>query len=88
MSTLTINNLECYSVITGGVDYASGPYIVTFNAGVTSVSFDVPIIDDDILEFSEEIFFLIIDQSSLPTGFTVDNPNEVMVTIKDDDGEF
>ena len=75
-------------IFTGSVDYDSGPYTVTFRAGVTNVSFDVPIIDDNIFELFDETFVLTIDQSSLPTGFTVNNPNQAMVTIKDDDGEF
>jgi len=38
---------------TGGADYDSGLYTVTFPAGVTSVSFNVPIIDDEELEKRE-----------------------------------
>jgi len=62
------------------VDYNSGPYPVTFPAGVTSVTFDVPITDDSILEGSEN-FMLTIDQSSLPTGVNRGDPGEATVTI-------
>jgi len=72
----------------GGIDYDSGPYIVTFPARVTSVSFDIAINNDNILELTDEKFDLTISQSSLPTGFTVGNPNRAMVNIKDDDSEF
>ena len=58
--------------ITGGVDYDSGPYSVMFTAGMTSVSFDVPINDDNILETNED-FTLTIDSSSLPNGVTRDS---------------
>ena len=49
----------------GGIDYGSGPYFVMFPAGVTIVSFDVPIIDDNILEGNEK-FRMFIVRSSLP----------------------
>ena len=66
------------------MDYNSGPYPVTFPAGVTSVTFDVPINDDNILEGSEN-FMLTIDQSSLATNVNSGIPNETTVTIVDDD---
>ena len=72
---------------TGAVDYDSGPYTVMFPAGVTSVPFDVPIIDDIILEQNEQ-FGLTIVSSSLPNRFTADNFSEVTVTIIDNDSEW
>jgi len=71
--------------ITGGVDYDSGPYSVMFTAGMTSVSFDVPINDDNILETNED-FTITINSSSLPNGVTRDSPGAATVTIMDDDG--
>jgi len=68
------------------MDYTSGPYPVTFPAGVTSVTFDVPITDDSILEGNEN-FILTIDQSSLPTGVIRGDPDETTVTIVDDDSK-
>jgi len=68
------------------VDYISGPYSVTFSAGVTSITFDVPITDDDILEGSEN-FMLTIDQSSLPANINRGDPGSATVTIVDDDGK-
>ena len=32
------------------MDYTSGPYTVTFPAGVTLITFSIPINDDQILE--------------------------------------
>jgi len=69
------------------VDYNSGPYSVTFPAGMTSVTFDVPINDDNILEGNEN-FMLTIDQPSLPTGVNRGDPSEATVTIVDNDGKL
>ena len=52
---------------------------------MTSVPFDIPINDDDILEGNED-FRLTIDPNSLPpTGVTVGSPDQATVTIVDDD---
>jgi len=69
------------------VDYNSGPYPVTFPAGETSVTFDVPITDDSILE-SNENFMITIDQSSLPTGVIRGDSDEATVTIVDNNGKW
>ena len=68
------------------MDYDSGPYTVTFPAGVTMITFNIPINDDDILEGDEE-FMLTIDETSLPTGVTHGTPCKATVTIVDDDGK-
>ena len=68
-----------------GVDYDSGPHTITFPAGVTRVSFEVPITNDIILEKDEE-FDLIINSSSLPIGVSDSHPSLATVTIVDDDG--
>ena len=85
--TLSQNASRVDNVTGGGVDYGSGPYTVTIPAGQTSVSFDVAIIDDNILETTED-FTLTIIQSSLPTGVTRDNPFRATVTIQDNDREY
>ena len=69
------------------MDYGSGPYTVTFPAGMTSASFDIPI-NDDMISEGDEAFMLIIDPSSLPpTCVSVGSPNQTKVTIRDDDGK-
>ena len=68
------------------MDYTSGPYTVTFPAGQTTATFNVPITDDTILE-GDENFMLIIDETSLPDDVTRGNPDEATVTIVDDDGK-
>ena len=72
----------------GGVDYKSGPYFITFPAGVTRVSFVVVITNDNMLE-GDEMFSLTIDPSTVfpRRRVTVSNPNQVTVTIYDDDGK-
>jgi len=67
------------------VDYNSGPYSVIFPAGVTSVTFDVPITDDDIYEGNEN-FMLTINQFSLPINVNHGDPGEATVTIVNNDG--
>ena len=65
------------------MDYTSGPYTVTFPAGVTMVAFNVPINDDNIYEGNEN--FMLTINSSLPNGVTRGTPSEATVTIVDDD---
>ena len=71
------------------MDYTSGPYTVTFPAGQTTATFDVPINDDNILEDNEN-FILTIDPSSLPSNVTIGDPGQATVTIVDDsnDGNY
>ena len=69
--------LKCYE---GGDDYDSGPYSVTIPAGMTRASFDIAIINDNVVEGNED-FTLVINSSPLPVG----NNNEAVVTIVDDE---
>ena len=50
------------------------------------VTFDVPIINDSILEGNED-FILVIDQASLPNHIIRGIPGLATVTIVDDDSE-
>ena len=70
----------------GGVDYGSGPYTVIFPAGETSMSFDVPLTNDIILE-NTEVFSVAIDPS-LPDRVTVGSPSQATVAIQDSDCEL
>jgi len=69
-------------LITLDDDYNSGQYNITIPAGMTNASFNISISPDNILE-GNELFSLIIDQTSLPTVVVSDNFTLVM--IKDDD---
>ena len=66
------------------MDYTSGLYTVTFPAGQTTTTLNIPINDDDILEIDEN-FMLTINQTSLPTDVTHGNPGQATVTIVDND---
>ena len=68
--------------VTGGVDYESRPYTITFPAGVTKIPFKVPITDDNIFE-GNEYFILTIDSSSLSNNVTLGSPSQVIVNISD-----
>ena len=70
--------------LTGDYDYNSGPYNVLIPAGVTNVSFTVPIIDDNIIE-SNETFILTIKESSLSNRLAYGSYGATIVTIIDDD---
>ena len=56
-----------------------------FTAGMTTAPVDVPIIDDNTSE-NNESFDIVIDQLSLPNRVSAGNPDQVTVTIVDDDG--
>ena len=84
ISFQNVNNSN--NVTGGGVDYDSGPYNITFPAGVTSVPFGVPINNDNILESNEQ-FQLHIVPKSLPDRVIVSNPSQAIVSITDNDGK-
>ena len=67
-----------------GEDYNSGQYNVTFNIGVASVSFGIPVYDDQILEQNE---FFSIGLCSLPSNVIFGNLSQATVIIVNDDGE-
>ena len=72
--------------ITGGiVDYSSEPYNVILPSGNTTVSFEIKIFNDNILE-GNETFNITINAISLPACVNRGNPYEATVTIVDDDG--
>jgi len=45
-------DIDKIAVYLGGIDYSSGPYMITIPAGVISVPFDAPITDDNLVESS------------------------------------
>ena len=67
------------------MDYNSGPYNVTFPAGVTSVSFDVTIINDNVLGDNETFLLTIVNLSLSNQGFifTTGNYDKATVNIID-----
>ena len=69
------------------MDYTSGPYTVTFPAGVTIIPFDVAINDDKISEGVEN-FMLTINQTSLPTDVSQHTPSKATVNIVDNERKY
>ena len=72
------------------VDYGSGSYDVMIPANTTSVRFNVPIIDDNVLEMDEDFNLTIFNVSSdslLHLRVTVTTP-QATVTIVDNDGKY
>ena len=69
-----------YAII--DVDYTSGPYIVTFTPGDTSVAFTVTLLDDNIFERDENFTLNILPSDSFNSG-----NGTAIVTIVDNDGE-
>ena len=70
----------------GGVDYNAGLYIVTFSAEDVIVTFNISIIDDNILEMIEEFNLSIISTSPSARIFS-GNIREANVFIIDNDGK-
>lgn len=85
ISLLPVNNIINVFVctLTGGYDYYR-PSNVLIPAGVTNISFTVPIIDDNKTE-SNETFILTIKQSSLSNHLAYGRYGATTVTIIDDD---
>ena len=52
---------------------------------MTSVRFNIPINDDDIIEHSHQEIFMLTINSLLPTGVMSGNPDQAIVTIRDND---
>ena len=76
----------CVSIwFVGILDYSLGPYTVTFSPGMTSASFDIPIINDTLCEGNEDIK-IKIKNSSLPSEVNVGR-DQAAVIILDNDGE-
>jgi len=73
-------------IITGGEDYESGPFDVMIAPGITSVSLNISIFDNNIFE-ANETFNLTINQSTLPDRVYLQPGCMLTVTIVDDDGE-
>ena len=70
------------------MDYDSNPIDdVTFTAGSTNATVNVPLINDDIVE-SPETFYLIFDiPSSLQGQVVAGNTTKVVAIIVDDDSK-
>lgn len=66
---------------TAGTDFIATNGILTFNNGVTSRSFTVPLLNDASPESSETVLLALGN----PTGTTLGSPNAATLTVTDDD---
>ena len=71
-----------YFDITGGVDYNSGPYTVTFPNGSTTASFNITIVNDNVVEF-DEVFTVSVVNSRI-----AGTPAVATVTIIDTTSKY
>ena len=81
------NEVSATGDINGKGDYIPGPYNVTFPAGHISVSFNISITDNNIVEY-DKIFNLAIAPKSLPYLISRGNPGVAIVSIVNDDGKL
>ena len=68
----------------GGNDYIATSYNITIPSQTTHVLFNISIIDDNILEDTEN--FTVTIMSSQPS-ITVNTPDQTTIIIVDDDGK-
>lgn len=80
------NNIFTYYRI-GIIDYNVGPYASTISAGMTTATFNLTIVNDNILE-ENEFFYVVINSSSLPNDVSVSSPLQLTVTIANDDCKY
>ena len=72
-----------------GEDYRGGQFSVFFPPGVNSISFNVPIINDDVIELNVESFTLVLEIPEAAAAMRVvrRSPDTATVNIVDDDSE-
>ena len=73
-----------------GDDFETGPFEVTFVAGETTSSsracVDIGLMDDD--RYESDHTFSVTATTASPPAVLVDTVAAVVITIKDDDGEY
>ena len=75
--------------LTGGSDYSGESFSVTFPAGVNVMSFNVPIINDNIAELAESFSLTLeIPAESMACGVIAGSPDTATVNIVDDEGKL
>lgn len=72
-----------YVVLIDG-DYHVGPYIVRFPPRTSVVYFRIPIMNDNIVETSEN-FTVIVNASLLPSGIYIGDGIQTTIIIANDD---
>ena len=70
--------------LTGGADYETGPYTVSFTAGELYATLIVSTIDDNTTELSE-YFSATITSTDQPSAAEIGSPNITFINIEDND---
>ena len=70
--------------MTAGDDYETGPYTVSFSAGLMYATLMVSTVDDDTTELSE-YFMVVITSTSQPSVVGIGSPNVSFITVEDND---
>ena len=74
--------------LTGGADYETGSYTVSFTAGQLYATLMVSTMDDNTTELSE-YFSVMISSTDQPSAVEIGSPNMAFITIEDNDpGSF
>jgi hypothetical protein len=79
---VTVDYATSDGTATAGADYTAATGTLTFNPGVTSQTFTVPILDDTVDEANETVNLAL----SNPVNATLGTPGAATLTITDDDG--
>ena len=79
--------INVHITFTEGLDFNFGPRNISFSAGMTRVTFNVTIIEDNILEHDER-FSLSVDPLTLPNRVTIGTSSHTTITIIDDDSKL
>ena len=72
-----------------GEDYRGGQFSVFFPPGENNISFNVPIINDDVIELNDENFTLVLEIPEAAAALRVvrGSPDTATVNILDNDSE-
>ena len=74
------------SLLAAGDDYTKGPYMVTFSAGQSEVSFQIPTANDSMAEGNEAFHVDIVSTCGPRVGIC--SPSRARIVIVDNDSEL
>ena len=77
---------NCNTKYIGGSDFIFVPHYILFPAGVERVTFNVTIIEDNILEHNES-FSVGVDRLTPPSKITIGSSSHTTITILNDDSK-